>query len=417
MLKISLLTIGDEILIGQIINSNASWIAEQCTRLGAKIILHSVVGDEREAMLSELDRLLFVSDVVLLTGGLGPTHDDITKSVLCEYFNDELIRNEQVLKLVEDFLQKRNIPVTERNQKQADVPKKAKILHNTNGTAPGLLFDMTGNVIVAMPGVPSEMKSIMRTWVLPYLESMMTENKEEVVLYKVLQTAGIAESKLADLLGNVDDFLGGGSLAFLPSYKGVRLRIGVTGNTSDLAREKLNQIEKHIYSKAGKFIFGENDDSLASVVGKLLKEKGKTCSVAESCTGGLLGAEFTSVPGSSDYFVGAAIVYSNEAKTKILDVSKGIIDAFGAVSEETAKELASNVRKVFKTDFGISITGIAGPSGGTIEKPVGTVWIGLASENDVLTKKFVFSNDREINRERSVAKALEMLLNTLKYPI
>jgi len=276
---------------------------------------------------------------------------------------------------------------------------------------------MTGNVIVAMPGVPSEMKSIMRTWVLPYLESMMTENKEEVVLYKVLQTAGIAESKLADLLGNVDDFLGGGSLAFLPSYKGVRLRIGVTGNTSDLAREKLNQIEKHIYSKAGKFIFGENDDSLASVVGKLLKEKGKTCSVAESCTGGLLGAEFTSVPGSSDYFVGAAIVYSNEAKTKILDVSKGIIDAFGAVSEETAKELASNVRKVFKTDFGISITGIAGPSGGTIEKPVGTVWIGLASENDVLTKKFVFSNDREINRERSVAKALEMLLNTLKYPI
>lgn len=417
MLKISLLTIGDEILIGQIINSNASWIAEQCTRLGAKIILHSVVGDEREAMLSELDRLLFVSDVVLLTGGLGPTHDDITKSVLCEYFNDELIRNEQVLKLVEDFLQKRNIPVTERNQKQADVPKKAKILHNTNGTAPGLLFDMTGNVIVAMPGVPSEMKSIMRTWVLPYLESMMTENKEEVVLYKVLQTAGIAESKLADLLGNVDDFLGGGSLAFLPSYKGVRLRIGVTGNTSDLAREKLNQIEKHIYSKAGKFIFGENDDSLASVVGKLLKEKGKTCSVAESCTGGLLGAEFTSVPGSSDYFVGGAIVYSNEAKTKILDVSKGIIDAFGAVSEETAKELASNVRKVFKTDFGISITGIAGPSGGTIEKPVGTVWIGLASENDVLTKKFVFSNDREINRERSVAKALEMLLNTLKYPI
>lgn len=414
MLKLSLLTIGDEILIGQIINSNASWIARECTKLGIKVCLHSVVGDEREIMLSELDRLLFNTDVVVITGGLGPTHDDITKPVLCEYFNDNLVRNESVLKLVEELLAERGINVTERNRQQADVPSKARILHNAHGTAPGLMFDIMDKIVVAMPGVPNEMKYIMQTSVLPYLESVLIEKKEEIVLYKVLQTAGIPESKLADMLGDVNEFLEGGTLAFLPSYKGVRLRIGVDGINLEKSREKLTKVESHIYQKVGRYIFGENDDSLSSVVGRLLSSRGKTCSVAESCTGGLLGGEITSIPGSSAYFSGGVIAYSNDSKIKILGVNKDTIDKHGAVSEETAKQLAENVRRHFKTDYGISITGIAGPGGESPGKPVGTVWIALADKNNVLSKKYVLSKDREINRDRAVGSALAMLYARLK---
>ncbi len=415
MLKVSLLTIGDEILIGQVINSNAAWIAEKCTKLGCKVILHSVIGDEKETMISELDRLLYSSDVLLITGGLGPTHDDITKPVLCEFFNDELQRDEETLKYVEKFLNEKGIDVTERNRRQADIPKKAKPIHNENGTAPGLIFDFNSKIIAAMPGVPSEMKYIMENGVLQHLESVLKQRKEDVVLYKVLHTIGIPESKLADRLGDVDDFLNGGSLAFLPSYKGVRLRLGIGGDNLNEAKQKLDIIERVIYEKAGQYIFGEEDDSISSAVGKLLKKRGETCSVAESCTGGLLGGEFTSVPGSSEYFTGGAIVYSNKAKMNILHVKEDTLEKHGAVSKETALELAAGVRTLYGTDYGIGITGIAGPGGGTEEKPVGTVWISIADKNGAEAKKYVFSTDRAVNRERSVGTALALLYKKLKF--
>ena len=403
------MTVGDEICIGQIVNTNASWIASHCTAIGAKIINHFAVPDERYAMINGLDMLIDNSDFVLITGGLGPTHDDITKPVLTEYFNDKLVLHELTYKRLEEMYNKRGTEFLERNKKLAYLPSKCKILINNSGSAPGMLFEQNGKYIISMPGVPSEMKDIMFNHVLPLIKSEIINNKSDVVLYKTLNTIGIPESHLADLLGNPDEFLNGGTLAFLPSYNGVKLRIGFSSENSKSAEEEINKIENYIRSRAGRFISGIGEEVITETVGKLLKEKRKTVSVAESCTGGLLGGAFTGIPGSSDYFSGGVIVYSNDAKINILGVPKDIINKFGAVSEETAIELAKNVREKFSTDYGISVTGIAGPGGGTKDKPVGTVWIGISDSKSTVAKKFVFADDRNINRELFVGRALGLL--------
>ncbi|MCL5992118.1 MAG: competence/damage-inducible protein A [Bacteroidetes bacterium] len=409
MIEVSIMTVGDEICIGQIVNTNASWIASHCTAIGAKIINHFAVPDERYAMINGLDMLIDNSDFVLITGGLGPTHDDITKPVLTEYFNDKLVLHELTYKRLEEMYNKRGTEFLERNKKLAYLPSKCKILINNSGSAPGMLFEQNGKYIISMPGVPSEMKDIMFNHVLPLIKSEIINNKSDVVLYKTLNTIGIPESHLADLLGNPDEFLNGGTLAFLPSYNGVKLRIGFSSENSKSAEEEINKIENYIRSRAGRFISGIGEEVITETVGKLLKEKRKTVSVAESCTGGLLGGAFTGIPGSSDYFSGGVIVYSNDAKINILGVPKDIINKFGAVSEETAIELAKNVREKFSTDYGISVTGIAGPGGGTKDKPVGTVWIGISDSKSTVAKKFVFADDRNINRELFVGRALGLL--------
>ncbi len=409
MIEVSIMTVGDEICIGQIVNTNASWIASHCTAIGAKIINHFAVPDERYAMINGLDMLIDNSDFVLITGGLGPTHDDITKPVLTEYFNDKLVLHELTYKRLEEMYNKRGTEFLERNKKLAYLPSKCKILINNSGSAPGMLFEQNGKYIISMPGVPSEMKDIMFNHVLPLIKSEIINNKSDVVLYKTLNIIGIPESHLADLLGNPDEFLNGGTLAFLPSYNGVKLRIGFSSENSKSAEEEINKIENYIRSRAGRFISGIGEEVITETVGKLLKEKRKTVSVAESCTGGLLGGAFTGIPGSSDYFSGGVIVYSNDAKINILGVPKDIINKFGAVSEETAIELAKNVREKFSTDYGISVTGIAGPGGGTKDKPVGTVWIGISDSKSTVAKKFVFADDRNINRELFVGRALGLL--------
>ena len=412
--KISILTIGDEICIGQVTNTNASWIASQCTKLGADIIRHVSVGDVMTEMLEEVDRLLKISDFVIVTGGLGPTHDDITKPCLATFFGDELVFNQDAYDNLEYFLSLRKIRMTEKNKSMAYLPSKCKLLFNRNGTAPGMLFENCGTFcLVSLPGVPREMMSIMEDHVLPLIAKIIEEKNADVLLFKTLQTSGIPESILAEKIGDVSDFLGDGTLAFLPSYKGVRLRIGVSDQNFKLAELKLEKIENHIRDKAGSYIYGVGDDSLVSVIGHLLRDGGHTLSVAESCTGGLLGAEFTKISGSSDYFLGGAIVYSNDLKINILNVNPLTIETFGAVSEQTATELAENANKKFNTDYSLSITGIAGPTGGTEEKPVGTVWIGMATPDKTITKKFQFGNDREINRERAVGTALNMLYKEL----
>jgi nicotinamide-nucleotide amidase len=412
MLNISILTIGDEICIGQIVNTNSSWIASHCTETGANVILHSSIGDRRDLIMEELKRLMSKSDVVIITGGLGPTHDDITKPVLTEFFNDELVFHEESYEQLKKFFEKRGRQITDRNKEQAMLPSRCTPLSNAVGTAPGMRFESKGKYVFSLPGVPSEMKYIMTEHILPFIIDLMASKQSDVVLYKTLHTINIPESSLADLIGPPEEFLNGGTLAFLPSYKGVRLRIGVTG-TYDSAQRHLEQIEQIIRERAGKYIYGEFEDSIAAAVGRLLKERGETLAVAESCTGGMLGGEITEISGSSDYFPGGAIVYSNEAKINIVGVKKETIDNHGAVSEETALELASNIRKLFNSSYGLSITGIAGPTGGTPEKPVGTVWIGLADENGATARKVVYSSDRRTNREYSVGAALGFLYERL----
>jgi nicotinamide-nucleotide amidase len=415
MLKVSILSIGDEICIGQIINSNAAWMAGQITKTGADVLQHITVGDNAEDIKNDLDLLLKSSDVILLTGGLGPTHDDITKPVLIDYFNDELQFSESAYKNILELLEKRGIKPTERLRQMAMLPKSCTPLANGVGTAPGMLFEKNGKYIISMPGVPNEMKYIMTHSVLPFITKIIKNKREDVVLYKTLQTSGVPESVLADKIGDVSNFLGrNDSLAFLPSYKGVRLRIGVRADNFETAQKNIAKIEHYIRKEVEDYIIADSDESPAEVAGNILSKNKQTLAVAESCTGGLLGGEFTSIPGSSAYFLGGVIAYSNSIKERILKVKHNTLSEHGAVSRETALEMAANVRNIFGSDYGISITGIAGPGGGTPEKPVGTVWIGLSSARGIQAEKFTFGTDREINRQRAIGSALNLLLQEIK---
>ncbi len=413
-MKIAVLTIGDEICMGQVVNSNAAWIAYECSKLGCDVTTHSSIGDEEGIIISELGRLLALNDAVLITGGLGPTPDDLTKPALAKFFGDTLEFHQPTLESLTKRYLKRGIKITEGNKSIALLPQKCTLLDNSVGTAPGMLFIGNGKTVVSMPGVPAEMKAIMSGHVLPYIKELLNKSGSPVKLFKTLQTIGIAESLLAELIGDVSEFIGSSSLAYLPSYRGVRLRINSHGPDISEAEAELERIAAIISQRAGKYIFGGEGDTISRVVGDLLKTKGLTVSVAESCTGGMLGAAFTDNPGSSAYFAGGVITYSNEVKIRLLGVKESTIADYGAVSRETAIEMAANVRAKFDTDFGISITGIAGPDGGTETKPVGTVWIGLADKENSIAEKFLFGRNRSVNREFSVGYALNMLYQRLR---
>lgn len=408
-MKISILTIGDEICIGQIINTNAAWLAKTLTQTGAIVETHSVVRDDRTTILKEIDRLFTFSDLVILTGGLGPTHDDITKQVLCEYFNDELVINVPALENIKELFKRRGYILSQRNIDQALVPSKCTVLENKAGSAPAMLFNSNGKYLISSPGVPTEMKYITTNGIIPFVIEFQNKNPQETVIYKTIQTAGIPESMLAELLEPIDELLNGSSLAFLPSYYGVRLRIGVKGTSRDKILETINDIDIKINNKAGKYIIGYGEDGMLELLAEKLTQIHKTVSVAESCTGGLLGAKLTELPGSSSYFIGGVQAYSNDVKSGLLSVTEETLDTYGAVSKKTAIELAGNVRILFKSDYGISITGIAGPDGGTEEKPVGTVWIGISSGLRTYAKLLNFGNDRISNREKAVGAALSLL--------
>lgn len=413
MIDVSILTIGDEICIGQIVNTNSAYIASKCTSLGLNVLLISSIPDNKDIMVNEIDRLSKLTDVIIMTGGLGPTEDDITKSVLCEYFNDELELHKPTLDFLEGWFARRGREMNELNKKQAYLPKKCKALRNVFGTAPGMLFEESNKVFISLPGVPKEMKFVMEEEVLPYLKEFIKTKKSDVILYKTINTAGIFESELALKIGAKENFPEGCTFAFLPSYKGVRLRIGVNSEDFETAKEKIEKIESYLKDKISRYIVGTDTEDLVLSVSNKLRQNNKTVAVAESCTGGLLGANFTCYSGSSDIFSGGIIAYSNEVKIEILGVERTVIENFGAVSQETAVQMAKNVKERFNTNFGISITGIAGPTGGTPEKPVGTVWIGLADDNEVIARKYQFGEDREINRERSVGAALTLLFEKL----
>lgn len=413
-MNVGLITIGDEVLIGQIINKNAAWIAEHVTSIGGRVIEHCTVADDSGQLVATIDRLRSSCDVLLLTGGLGPTHDDITKPVLTEYFNDTLEVSEEWMQHLHAWMQQRGRAVTERNAGQALKPTTAQLLSNPLGTAPGLLFDRDGIMIVAMPGVPSEMKGIMLDHVLPNLRERIDAEGVETTEYLTLMSTGIAESNLADVIGDPSQFLGTSTLAFLPNYLGVRMRIGARGASSAERREELFRVRDVLMQKAGKYVFGEGDTTLAEVLGGMLKERGETLSVAESCTGGLLGSMLTDVHGSSSWFVGGFIPYANAAKVRDLGVRESSLEQYGAVSEQVARQLSEGAKRITGSTYAISITGIAGPGGGTEEKPVGTVWISVAGPSNTVAFRHQFGSDRRINRERSAGAALGILWRILK---
>ena len=415
MLISKIVSIGDEILIGQIVNTNASFISDKLYSIGIPVKKIITIGDTEEALANELDDSINNFDVTIITGGLGPTHDDITKPVLIKYFNDELITNEKVLEHVKKIFSGRGVSMPKVNYGQALVPKNSKVVWNNNGTAPGIWLEKNNKIFVSLPGVPFEMKAMMTETVLPMLKEKYADIINYVLKSKTLLTTGIGESFLSDMIGNVNEIIGDNKLAFLPSAYGVRLRIDVKGVSDEDAGKKIYCIEKKLIEKIGNYIFGENDELLENKIGELLLTNKLTISVAESCTGGLLASMITDVSGSSKYFIGGICTYSNESKINILGVNKETIEKYGAVSEETAMEMAEKVRNKFGSDIGISTTGIAGPKGGTGLKPVGLVWIGYSDKNKTFAKKYMFGNNRGRTKLRSSYMAMEILRNQLNY--
>ncbi len=409
-----MITIGDELLIGQVVNRNASWISERCTEIGARVVAHSVIGDEEEDLVAEITRLGSRCAMLLLTGGLGPTHDDITKWVLCSMAKDTMVVNEPWLEHLRQWMERRGREVTPRNAGQAEVPSQATVLHNPVGTAPGLLMTIAGTLVVSMPGVPREMKAIMENEVLPRIRERVDLEEGETRSYRTLLTTGIAESNLADLIGEPSEFLGSSTLAFLPNLQGVRLRIGALGRSTSERDAELDRIATFLYERAGRFVFGEGAITLSEAVGNRLKDRGETLAVAESCTGGLLGGAITDVPGSSSWFPGGVISYANEVKVESVGVRQDTLDAVGAVSEEVAIQMGDGIRQRMGTTWGIGVTGVAGPGGGSEDKPVGTVWIGLSGPKGTRAVRFQFGEERRSNRERSVGAALGMLWGDLR---
>lgn len=413
-MNIAVLTIGDELCIGQIINLNAAWIASACTHIGGIITCHSTINDKPKSLIQELDRLRSFNSFIIITGGLGPTHDDSTKSTLASYFQDTFIEHNDTLLYLQERAKARGIPLSERNREQAMVPTHCTVLLNTRGTAPGLLFKQDACSFIALPGVPAEMKGIMNDHVLPLLiqESVATTSLKP--WYRTLITKGITESNLADRIGNPSHFLcEGESLAFLPSLYGVRLRLGVLYSEHSDAQNRLDELEHILIEKAGSYIFAKGDETLLSKTVDLLIKTGKTLGLVESCTGGKLGAVCTELPGSSAFFKGGFLTYSNDLKVSLVHVKQSTLDTYGSVSEQTSKEMAEGGRHILNTDFCISITGIAGPDGGSKIKPVGLVWIGLSSVNRTFAKQYIFGLDREMNRDRFVSAALSVLYDEM----
>lgn len=412
-MKAEIISIGDELLIGQVINTNQAFIAEKLNSIGIAVNRMTTVGDEEQAILESFAEAFDNNDLVLVTGGLGPTHDDITRNAVCKYFETELVVNEEALRRVRGFFERRSIAPRKINEDQALVPRSCTVIQNDHGTAPGFLFERGGRYLVAMPGVPFEMKAMVEGFILPFFGSKASGL---VIQHRTLKTTGIGESFLAEQIGDINalfDPRDRTTLAFLPGPTGTRLRITVQARNTEEARSRIEQIEQGIRSKAGKYIYAADDEELEHVIGRLLVERRLTLAVAESCTGGLIADRITNVSGSSDYFERSYVTYSNDAKRIDLGVPGALIRDHGAVSREVAEAMADGVRLKANTDMGLSTTGIAGPTGGSAEKPVGLVWIGYADRTGSLALRFTLGDERRRIKERAAQAALELLRRKL----
>lgn len=411
-MKAYLISIGEEILIGQTTNTNAAFIGSKLSDINVEIVKSSVVRDNQSEIITELNIASEIADLIVVTGGLGPTHDDITKKVVVDYFQTELIHNEEVLENIKALFEKRGRKLTSINEQQALIPKISKAIHNEYGTAPGMWIKHSEKIFIFIPGVPYEMKSMVVDFIVPEL-SKITSKSDFIIKRLILQTTGIPESVLFERLGDIEELIKGAELAFLPSPSGVKLRITVTSDSEENANNRLLEIEQKIRGKVGRYIFGRGEEKLEEVIGKLLKERGLTVATAESCTGGNISSQITNISGSSKYFERGVVSYSNAAKIELLKVDQNIILEFGAVSEEVAKQMAQGIRTISGSSIGLSVTGILGPTGSTPDKPVGLVYIGYCDDKICIAKKFMFGEDRIINKKRTTQAALEMLRRNL----
>jgi nicotinamide-nucleotide amidase len=412
-MQAEIITIGDEILIGQTIDTNSAWMGERLNAIGIRVHRITSISDNVEEILSSLREASSRSQLILITGGLGPTKDDITKKTLCSYFETDLVEDPESLARIESFFKGRGLPMLEVNRQQALVPRNCTILHNMRGTANGMWFEKDGVVYVSMPGVPFEMKAIMEEQVLPKVQTFF---KRPSIVHRTVLTQGVGESFLADTIKHWEDSLAdeGIKLAYLPSPGSVKLRMSAYGGASEAELlERIKRKEKELLAIIGEHVYGFEKDSLSKVVGDLLRAGGYTVSVAESCTGGFLGHEITSVPGSTAYFQGGFISYIDKLKVEELGVSAELIEKETAISEEVAKAMAEGVRSKLGTTFGVSTTGWAGPDGGDEKNPVGTVYIAVSGPKGTSSKRLSLGK----SRERNILMAAQGALNLLRKEI
>lgn len=405
-MKAIFISIGDELLIGQTVNTNAAWLGQECSRRGIRVERVVAISDDENEIKAELNLGIENADLVLITGGLGPTKDDITKHTLVDYFETKLVRHEATLSQIESFFAARNRPMLEANTQQADLPENCTVLPNQYGTAAGMWFEKKGSIIVSMPGVPYEMKSIMLDEVFPRLEKKF---QLQSLYHRTIMTQGIGESFLAEKIKSWEDVVrkSGLGLAYLPSPGQVKLRL--TSWEGKMRAAEIDTLFDQLENDLPLYCYGRDEVTLKEVIGSMLRQSGKTLGTVESCTGGGLAAEITSVSGASGYFEGALTTYSNQQKHALLGIPMEDIQRYGAVSREMAKAMALHGRERLGVDWCVSTTGIAGPTGGTAEIPVGTVFIGVASEKEVTVRAFRFGDNRERNIQMTILSALNTL--------
>jgi len=408
----NIISIGDELLIGQTTNTNASFIGNELSEININVSKIVTVGDDENEIVDAFETAFKRTNLVIVTGGLGPTHDDVTRTSVVKFFNSELVENEEILEDIKSLFGKRNREVTEVNKAQALVPEVAEPIRNQHGTAPGMWIEKDKRIFVIMPGVPYEMKAMMKDAIIPRLKEK-TDDSGINIKRSVLQTTGIPESTLSEKLGDIDELLDGAKLAFLPSLTGVKLRITVEDEDEKTAKNRILEIEQKIRAKIGRYIYGKGDDSLEVVVARLLEERQLKISTAESCTGGLIANRLTNISGSSNYFERGVVCYSNASKVEILSVDEDMIIEHGAVSREVAMQMAEGVKSTSGSDIGISTTGIMGPKGATTDKPIGLVYIGFCDDKVCTAKKYIFGNERLLNKQRTMRAALDMVRKRL----
>ncbi len=409
-MQAEIISIGDELLIGQTINTNASWIGTELSGIGIPVKWGVTVADERDAIIESIDTALNRSQLVIITGGLGPTKDDITKHTLCEYFDTELELNAEVLERITKIFKNRNRPMLEVNIQQAALPKSCEIVHNFHGTASGMWFEKNGSILVSLPGVPYEMKGMMKDSLLAKFQEKFNVSS---LYHRTILTTGIGESYLADKMSDWENRIraAGFGLAYLPSPGVVKLRITSKNGAQDAP--VIDAFFEELKAALPYHVFGEETDQLGDVVGKILHEQQKTVGTVESCTGGGLSSAFVAIPGASNYFMGSLITYSYGLKEKLANVKPETLEKYGAVSEETVREMSIGGLHALDVDCCISTSGIAGPDGGTEEKPVGMVWISVATKEKVVARQFNFGDNRERNQQMTIFAALNLLRSVL----
>ncbi|GAP43144.1 Nicotinamide-nucleotide amidohydrolase PncC [bioreactor metagenome] len=405
-----IITIGDELLIGQVVDTNSAWMAEQLNLIGIRVVQITSISDQRKHILTTLKEASSRADIILISGGLGPTRDDITKTTLCEYFNTKPVFNQDAYENIVRLFGSRGFVITPLNCAQAEVPESCTPLLNVNGTAPGMWFEKDGIIYVSMPGVPFEMKGLMTTHVLPRLSKLSSTG----IVHRTILTQGVGESflaaKIEDWETALPDYI---KLAYLPQPGIVRLRLTASGPDRTLLEKEINERVTKLYGLIPEYIFGEGDETLEMVVSKLLKAHGFTLATAESCTGGYIAHLITSIPGSSAFFKGSVVAYANEIKEHLLGVTPDTLARYGAVSQETVFEMAAGIIRHLKVDCAVAVSGIAGPDGGTPDKQVGTTWISVLSPKGAETKMFTFGEHRGRNIRRAALAALDMLRKQL----